>query len=107
MPPPSTNSRNNQKLTVLLFYADGNHLKETEQMENQLKGLFPDIGFFKINIGIYPKVGASFQVQETPFTLVLHNGKEIWRQANHVSPAGLVDFLTPKTGRQEKEVPEN
>jgi hypothetical protein len=107
MPLPSTNSRNSQKLTVLLFYADGNHIKETEQMERNLKGSFPDIEFFKINIGLYPKVGESFHVQQTPLTLVLHNGKEIWRQANHASPDGLFDFLTPNTGRQEKQVPEN
>jgi hypothetical protein len=101
MPPPSTNSRNSQKLTVLLFYADSNHLRETEQMEKQLKGLFPDIEFFKINIGTYPKVGASFHVQETPLTLVLHNGKEIWRQTNLVAEVGLLDFLTHKNGRHE------
>lgn len=105
MPPPSTNSRNSQKLTVLLFYAEGNHIKETEQMEKQLKGTFPDIECFKINIGAYPKVRESFHVQETPLTLVLHNGQEIWRQTSLTSPDGLFDFLTLKTGLQQREIP--
>lgn len=76
-------------------------------MEKQLKGDFPDIAFFKINIDTYPKVRESFHVKETPLTLVLHNGREVWRQATHSSPKGLFDFLTPESGWQEKEVPEN
>jgi hypothetical protein len=107
MTPSTFNPLNIQKLTVLLFYADGNHLKETEQLEKQLKSFLPDIEFFKINIRANPKMGESFHVQQTPLTLFLHNGKEIWRQADPLSDAGLLYYLGQNSWPQENELPQN
>jgi hypothetical protein len=96
-----------QKLTVLLFYADGNHLKETEQMEKQLKSFLANIELFKINILANPKMGESFRVRETPLMLLLHNGREIWRQAHPLSETGLLEYLGQQSSRQENELSEN
>jgi hypothetical protein len=96
-----------KQLTVLLFYADGQQVKETEQMEKQLKSLPADIELFKINTLVNPKMGESFHVGETPLMLLLHNGREIWRQAPPLSETSLLFYLGQQSSRQENKISEN
>jgi hypothetical protein len=107
MPLSTLNTRDIQNLAVLLFYAEDHQVKEMEQIEKLLKSFLPGLEFFKINIRSNPKMGESFHVRETPMTLFLHNGKEIWRQANPLSEAELVSMLGQKSSRQENEFSEN